>query len=110
MALFVGHLINTNKKSTTIRAYISVLSDVDIELNKSKSLISSLTWACKIHNDTITPCFPICAGLLKVILNKVRDFFSEQPYLSVLYRAVLIMGYFGMFRVGELELAPTASE
>ena len=106
LTLFVGHLIDTDKKSTTIKSYIStirsVLSDVDVKLNENKSLISSLTRACKINNDKITTRFPIRVSLLKVIVNKIKRIYHNQPYLCSMYRAIIIVGYFGMLRIGEV--------
>ena len=48
---FVAHLINKNRKSSTIKSYISaikaVLVDGDIELNEDTYLLNSLIKSCK---------------------------------------------------------------
>ena len=47
VTLFIGHLVNCNKKSGTIKSYISalksILMDDGIELKEDKYLLSSLT-------------------------------------------------------------------
>ena len=42
--------------------------------------------------------------MLKIILYDIGKFFSKrgQPYLSILYTALLSMLYFGLFRISEL--------
>ena len=47
--------------------------------------------------------------LLKILLGKITDRFiqrNNQPYLALLYQAVMVVGYFRLMRVGEM----TASE
>ena len=39
-----------------------------------------------------------------MIVDKLDDRFLEegQPYFNILYKALIIMGYYGLLRVGEL--------
>ena len=101
LALFVTFLVDSNKKSTTIRSYISaiksVLRDDDYELNEDKYLLSSLTKACKLKNDTFRTRLPIQKGLLMILLRKIDQLFDQQPYLLTLYRALFLRAYFGLF-------------
>ena len=57
IVLFMGFLINDNKKSTTIKCYISaitaILQYVNIRLNLDEALLASLTRACCLNNETI---------------------------------------------------------
>ena len=107
ITLFVGHLVNTNKKSSTIRSYISaikgVLSYIGIEVNENKVLISSLTRACRLKNDKLNSKIPIRKNFLHVLISKTEEIFSSpQPYLVILYQAMLVSMYYGLFRIGEL--------
>ena len=106
LTLFVGHLIQEKRKSTTIRSYVSairaILLEDNYELNDNKSLISSLTRACRLHFDRVQLRLPIHQKLLNTLLHKVEILYDQQPYLSVLYRAIMSTAYFGMFRIGEL--------
>ena len=44
--------------------------------------------------------------MLRLILKKVRELYSDQPYLTKLYEAVFVSGYFGLLRVGEIVQGP----
>lgn len=96
-----------NRKSTTIKSYISAIRAVlpyeGIELNENKVLLTSLIKACKLQNDCIKTKLPIRKGVLTIIIDSVDQMFSTpQPYLSAPYKALYSMAYFGLFRVGEL--------
>ena len=108
LVLFVGHLIHKEQKSATIRSYVSairaVLSDINITLNEDKFLLASITRACKRRNYWMDHRFPIHRGILKLILKATESMFinSNQSYLLVLYKALFVTAYFGLFRIGEL--------
>ena len=108
--LFVGYLIENEKKSTTVKSYVSaikaVLKDDNVSVNEDRYLLTLLTKACKYQNDTVHTRLPITSGLLDVILNKIQILFQDhQPYLAIMYKALISTAYFGMFRVGELTLS-----
>ena len=110
LVLFVGYLVNNNKQSSTIKSYISaikyVLKEDKVELNENKFLIDSLTKACKLINDTVDRKLPIQKSLLQAILTKIKMFYetgeNNQPYLSIMYRAIFSTAYYGLLRVGEV--------
>ena len=108
LTLYVGYLIQNNKKSSTVRSYISaikaVLREDNITLSEDKYLLSSLTKACRFINDKVQTRLPIQKGLLRIILNSTLNGFMEcgQVYLAHLYRALFASAYYGMLRVGEL--------
>ena len=109
MTLFVGYLVDTKKKSTTIRSYISAIKTVllseNIKLKEDKYLINSLIQGCRYVNDIMMPRLPIKKHLLRIILDTTYSIFTivnNQPYLSYLYRAMFSTAYYGLFRVGEL--------
>ena len=107
LILFVAYLADQKqRKSTTIRSYISaiksVLLDDGVVLNENKYLLTSLTKACKLRNDKVTTRLPIQKGTLNLIVKNLHHIFSGQPFLEALYKALFSTAYFGLFRVGEL--------
>ena len=112
LILFVGYLIDKNRKSTTIKSYVSAIKAVlmgdGVELCENKYLISSLTRACRLKNDTVRKRFPIQKGLLAILLVNVEKLYPNQPYLMILYQCIFSTAYFGLFRIGELAESPHA--
>ena len=114
MTLFIGYLIDQNKKSTTINSYVSavkaILLEDGVKINADSFLLSSLERACKFRKNKATVCFPIHRQLLDMILKKVDQIFlsknKNQPYLNILYKAMLATAYYGLFRVGEIAQSP----
>ena len=111
LTLYVGHLVHSKRKSTTIKCYISaikaVLGYAGIKLKLDDALLSALTQACKIKNDTIHTRLPITRCVLHLILNNLANTFtSPQPYLVSLFKALFCMAYYGLFRIGELTSSP----
>ena len=102
-----GYLIENNKKSGTIKSYISaiksVLHDDGVSISENRLLLNSLIKACKYKNDRVHTRLPIRRNLLKLLLDALDNLYpGQQPYLTILYKAVFVAAYFGMFRVGEL--------
>ena len=106
LTLFVGYLIENNKKANTIRSYISAIKAVlktdGHDLNEDVYLLKSLTRACRWRNKKITNRLPIRKNLLKLMLLNLSELFHKQPYLECLYKTLFTTAYFGLFRVGEL--------
>ena len=113
ITLFVAYLIDNNRKSTTVRSYIStlqaILKLVGVKLNQDSVLLGSLTRACKLCNDQVSIRLPVRRGLLGMLIGAVDILYGSnncQPYLSVMYKALFSTAYFGLFRVGELMMSP----
>ena len=114
ITLFVGYLIDQNKKASTVNSYISaiktVLREDNVRIAEDRFLLSSLTKACKFRNNTATVRFPVHKQLLDTILNKLDSMYlsdiRNQSYLNILYQAMLATAYYGLFRVGEIALSP----
>ena len=104
--LFIGHLIQNNIKSNTINSYIlaikKILQEDGIEVNENRSLLTSLTCACKLKNNQLIVRLPIHQNLIQGINRKLLKIFDKQPYLCKMYRAVFNCAYFGMFRIGKI--------
>ena len=106
--LFVGYLIDSKKKSSTVKSYISAIKAILLEdgvvLNENKYLLGSLTKACRLVNDHVKTRLPIRKGLLNIIVKSVKIHFGDagQNYLANLYAAIFCSAYYGLLRVGEI--------
>ena len=80
--LFVGHLIDQNRQSQTIKTYVSalkgVLAEVNIFLNEDQFLLSALTRACKYKNDMVKMRLPIRKAMLRECLRN-HDLSAVSP-------------------------------
>ena len=106
LTLFVGYLINSKKKSTTVKSYISaikaVLKEDGIDISEDRCLITSLTKACRYVNDTVRISLPIQKTLLNILLDQVDELYDKQFYLATMYKALYSTTYYGLFRIGEV--------
>ena len=99
-------------QSQTVKTYVSAIKRVLIDdgytWDNTKILLTSLTRGCRIINDRVRTRLPIQCNLLELILFEVQRIFtdSSQYYLEILYKALFALGYYGLFRVGELTLSP----
>ena len=106
--------MNEQKKSTTIKSYVSavkaVLANEGIELNENRYLLNSLTRACKLKNDRIRTKLTLHKDMTHLIIGKVDTYFNDagQPYLATLYKALFITAYYGLFRVSKITDGPHA--
>ena len=102
----MAYLVESKKQSGTITSYLSaikaVLQDQGIVLDIDAYLLNSLTRACHLKNDQIRHQLPMQKSMLSVLLQRLGKTFVTQPYLLVLFRALLSTTYFGLFRISEL--------
>ena len=107
--LFVGHLVESKRQSSTIKSYISAIKTVlrgdGVDINEDRYLLNSLTKACKLHSDTLSIRLPIQKGLLTLILSQTSHHFQIQPYLASLYRAIFSSCNYGLLRISEAALS-----
>ena len=112
VTLYVAFLIEKGLQSSTVKSYISaikrILIDDSYPWEDKKILLNSLTRSCRLINDRVQTRLPITCGLLELVLFEIQRIFNEsnQEYLESLYKALFILGYYGLFRVGELTLSP----
>ena len=78
------------------------------EWKNSEVLLTSLTKACRLVNNRVRTRFPIQCGFLEMILFEVERHFRQksQYYLEWLYKAIFLMSYYGMMRIGEVTESP----
>ena len=108
-SLFLAYLVENGKKSVTLKSYVSgiksVLKDNDYEWNDNLVLVNTITRACKLRNDRVQVRLPIHCSLLEMILYELERIFPSQPYLQITYKAMFALGYYGLFRIGELTMS-----
>ena len=106
LTLFIAHLIKQNRQSSMIKSFIlvikAILREDGYKVTEDQYLLSSLTKACRIKNDSMRIHFPIQKVVLHMIIDEIDKQFGEQFYLRKLYRAMFLIAYYGLFRVGEL--------
>ena len=108
LAIFCAHLIQNGTQSSTLKSYISaikaVLRDDNYGWNNDLVLISSLTRACRQMNDIIRTRLPIQIKLLELIVFEIERYFNNkgQYFLKTMYKTLFLIGYYGLFRIGEL--------
>ena len=66
--------------------------------------MSALIQACKLRNDQLFIRFPIQRSLVHMILDKIDDCYlgRGQRYLARIYKTIILTGYYGLLRTGEL--------
>ena len=106
ISLFMAFLVNDGKQSSTVRSYYcaikAILFDDGYKVNDNKVLLNTLAKACRIINDRVRTRLPIRVKLLEILLFEIQRLFDNQPYLEVMYKAIFLLGYYGLMRIGEL--------
>ena len=109
---YCAHLINDlHCKSATIKTYVSAIKTMlsldGYKWNNELLVLSSITKACKRKNDVWKTRLPIRLSLLESLMCEAERHYRilQQSYLEYLYKTALIVGYYGLFRVGELAMS-----
>lgn len=106
LAVYVASRVQKGDHSNTIESYLSgikhMLGKDGIEINTRSARLRAMIKACKYQNDTVTQRMPISEHLLVKLIKRLDELFASQPYLRKLYRCMLVMGFYGMLRVGEM--------
>lgn len=106
MAVYVAYRVELGDHSATIKTYLSgikfMLGLDGVEINTRTARLRALIKACKYKNDRVIHRMPISESLLVKLIRQVDHIFSSQPYSSKLYKCMLVLGFYGMLRVGEM--------
>ena len=110
ICLYAAYMVKSGLQSGTVKSYYSaikaILKDDGYMVDDTKVLITSLARACKLVNDKVRTRLPIKKNLLEIILFEIeRRFGDTQPYLEIMYKTIIALGYYGLFRIGELTLS-----
>ena len=108
--MYLTYLVDTGLQSSTLRSYASAIKGIlamdDYQLDSSILLLGALTKSCRLVNDKVMTRLPIQFKLMELILFEIQRRFSSntenQPYLQSLYMTIIILGYYGLLRIGEL--------
>ena len=106
--LYIAYLIEQGRQSSSIKTYVSAIKKLLVidgcDWQDKEVLLTSLTKACRLVNDRVKTRLPIQCGLLEMILFEVERKFEalSQHYLEWLYKAIFILCYYGLMRVGEV--------
>ena len=109
ISLYGAFLVDNGIQSSTLKSYYSaikaILREDEVFIDDNKVLLSCLAKACRLVNDKVRTRLPVRKPLLEMILCEVqRRFGGNQPYLEILYKTIFILGYYGLFRIGELAM------
>ena len=69
-------------------------------------MLDTLVRSCKLINDRVQPRLPIHAGFLEQILFEIERIDNNQYYLEIPYKTMLLFGYYGLLRIGEIAKGP----
>ena len=104
--LYCAFLVQKGTQSSTIKSYVSaikcILKDDGYAWNDNIMLLNALMRGCRMVNDHVTTRLPIHLKLLELMLFEIDRIYDTQPNLTLLYQTIFIIGYYGLFRVGEL--------
>ena len=104
MSLYGAYLVDKGVQSTTLKSYTSAIKYVlmtdGFDWDDKKVFLHCLTSACRITNDRIKTRFLIKIGMLEMLLFEIHRKFNQQPFLEMLYKAVLALGYYGLLESG----------
>ena len=123
VALYCSFLVEQGAQSSTLCSYISAIKSVlrtdGYQWDDGKVLLSTITKACKIQNDRVKTRLPINVKLLELLIFEKERYFSgtkylkktgkikynfksPQPFLECMYKALFMLAYYGLMRIGEL--------
>ena len=110
--LFIAHMIEQGKQSASIKSYVSAIKKLVVmdgyKWQDSEVLSTSLTKACRLINDRISIRLPIHCGFFEMLLFELERYYSSraQDYLEWMYKALFVLCYYGLMRVGEVTMSP----
>ena len=106
VSLYCAYLVDGRAQSGTIRSYVSaikhILQDDGYDWNNQKILLESITRSCRLTNDKVLTRLPISEKLLELLLFEVGQIFQTQPYLDLVYKTIMSIGYHGLLCIREL--------
>ena len=106
MILYGTHLVEEGTQSSTIKSYFSAIKHIlkcdGYEWDDSKAMLNTVTCSCRVINDRVHIRLPISKKLLDLMLYELQKILDKQLYLLLMYKALFMLAYYGLMRVGEL--------
>ena len=110
LTLYGAFLVDQGIQSSILKSYFSaikkILSSNGFELKFDQLLLNSLAKACRLINDRVHTRLPIQSGLLKMLLFEIQRVYKNQFYLETMYKALFILAYYDLLRIGKLTASP----
>ena len=108
--LYIAYLIDCGKQSSSIKTCVSAIKKLllldNYDWKDNEVLLNSLTKSCRLVNDKVTVRLPIQHSLFEMILFEIERIYPMQVYLQYLYKAIFVLCYYCMMRVGEVTYSP----
>ena len=100
------------KEPGTIKSYAtaikSILASENIQISHDAYKLSALVRVCRLKKDkqSVAMQLPILKNLHDRLLDHMREYFMQkgQLYLATLCQVLILTGYYGLLRVGEMTL------
>ena len=106
VAYYAAVLVHEGVQSSTLKSYISAIKTTlctdGYHWQDDFCELGGIIKACRIQNDEVKIRLPINKGLLELIMFQLNTIYDHQPYLEALYKAMIVLGYYGLMSVGEL--------
>ena len=83
----------------------AILKEDGIELNDNSLMLSPILKSCKYTTEGSGQVrLLIQLGMLNLLSDEIDEIYLDknQPYLGLLFKTVLTLGYFGLMRIGEM--------
>lgn len=106
--VYLNYLEQTTHQSGTLQVYKTAikyeLNLLGIDFDEDKFDLKATIRTCKYRNDRCSIRSPIRWPMLHAILDKIDQTYMQrgQEYLAKLYRAMVVLGYYALLRVGEM--------
>ena len=100
--LFIGYLTENGMQSSSVKPYLSAIKKTLVvngyKWNDARVQVATLTRACRLINDIVMTRFCVYCDLLEIMLFQIEMKFNQQPYQEIMYKAMFILGYYGLLR------------
>ena len=106
ISLYLAFIVENGAQSSTVKSYYSAIKKTFgsyyYSLDESQIFLNTLTSACRLLNDQAQTRLPIHIGLLEILVFELERMFPDQFYLRTLYQTMMLLGYYGLLRIGEM--------
>ena len=111
--LYIAYLIEQGKQSASIKSYVSAIKKLLVIDGYITGEIMRCYWHLSpghvdLINDRVHHRLPIFCSFMEMILFEIERAFGKnsQFYLETMYKAIFLLSYYGMMRIGEVTASP----
>jgi len=106
VSLFIAHLHEIGLAPATISSHLSAISYYHIILDHpdpcDSPKIRRMLLGCRKLKNTKDNRKPLLHKHINLLLNSNNHVFSDNAYVKVMIKSLILLTYFGFFRMGEL--------